>query len=144
MTPATFRAIREQLGYTREQLAGVLNVSVRNLKRWEQAGGIEPPAGVIDELLKLKERQDFLVQESVQRVRQVQDTMEQPPKRVEVSYFKDQPQFDLFGRDEGFFNVANANSRAVALAVERETKGLGVEVVFNYPTEERGDDADSD
>lgn len=142
MTPATFRAIREQLGYTREQLAGVLNVSVRNLKRWEQAGGVEPPAGVVDELLQLKDRQDFLVRESVLKVKSLIDYSEHQPKSVEVSYFKDQPQFDLFGRDEGHFNVANANSRAVALAVEQLRPR--VEVVFNYPTEERGEDADSD
>lgn len=141
MTPATFRATREQLGYTREQLAGVLNVSVRNIKRWEQAGGAEPPAGVIDELLQLKDRQDFLVRESVQKVKSLINETEHLPKSVEVSYFKDQPQFDLFGRDEGFFNVANANSRAVALAVEQLRPS--VEVVFNYPTEERGGDADS-
>lgn len=133
MTPATFRALREQLGYTREQLAGVLNVSVRTIKRWEQPNGKEPPAGVVDEVLRLKDKQDFVVSQSLEVFAQAKEQAGTEPKCVNISYFQDQAQFDVFGRDEGLFNVANANSRAAALALEVLE---GCEVEFNYPNEE--------
>ena len=135
MSKANFKALRERVGMSQQDVADALGVSCRTVKRWERADRREPPA----DAMRLLEGQLGVQREMVEymvgvceRVTEEQGCM---PSLVPVSYYRDQSMYDEFGRDSGPFGVANANARAVA----QELEALGYEVEFRYPCE----DADS-
>lgn len=127
---ANFRVLRETMGFTREDVADALGVSVRSVKRWENPREENLPpedAWVLLEDAQKKRR------EIVSQALEVVDYAKARGGVVEMTYYRSQEQFDKVG-DGGCYRVANANARAVAKGLEDE----GIVVEWSYP-----DDRDS-
>ena len=130
MTKADFRAMRETAGYSQQALADALNVNVKTVKRWEhEADASMPPADAWNLLEAALDVQQRMAAYAVSVVRKQEAALGAKPQAVQLTYFRDQAMFDRYGRDEGYFGVANANSRAAAAVLQAE--GYGVS--FSYP-----------
>ena len=123
---ADFRARREALGLTQQDVADEADVNVSTVKRWEKPGYFDPPDDVwawLDDCGALqREVVDAAVSAAVARGR----------GPVQVTYYRSQEQYDELGRDPGPYGVANANARMVSSRL----RGLGFEVDFSYPDDD--------
>ena len=131
MSKAKFRAMREQSGYSQQALANAIGVKVLTIKRWEhekQTAQPSPDAWQVLEqtLAAQREAADYAVEVALQA-----EELPNSPRRAVLTYYRDQAMYDAYGRDEGYFGVANANARAAGEALELE----GFEVEYRYPTE---------
>ena len=132
MTKADFRAMREMTGYSQQALADALDVNIRTIKRWEhEADASQPPADAWELLEAALDTQRQMAAYAVSVAREQEATLGAKPKAVQLTYFRDQVTFDCYGRDKGYFGIANANARAAAEELIRE----GYEVEFRYPTD---------
>lgn len=132
MTKADFRAMREQTGYSQQALADALNVNVKTVKRWEhEADASQPPVDAWDLLEAALGVQRRMAAYAVNVARKQEAALGAKPQAVQLTYFRDQAMFDRYGRDEGYFGVANANARAAAAALRAEGHGVS----FSYPRE---------
>lgn len=121
---ASFRAVREMLGMSQQDVADAFGVNVKSVKRWENPGnGWEPPDAVWSHVLDLLDVQAETVDMAVSAA------LANPGGAVQITYYRTQRQFDAMGRDEGPYGMANANSRIVA----HRLMALGREVSFSYP-----------
>lgn len=124
---ATFKAERESLGLTQNDIAEELGVRILSVKRWENPGkaAYAPPEAAWDLLEEIGEKMVRTVDEAVNAV------LENVPEggSVQLTYYRTQEQYDEFGRDAGSVNVANANARRVAIELRR----LGYTVGWAYP-----------
>lgn len=120
---ADFKATRELLGLTQQDVAYMAGVNLTTVKRWERPGFPEPPADVWDFVSDLAEVQAETVDASVSHV------MDAGGEDVQVTYYRNQEQYDALGRDPGPYMAANANARLVA----QRLRALDVEVDFCYP-----------
>ena len=120
---ADFKALRERVGLSQQDVADAANVTRTSVKRWERPGFNDPPADVWAWLEGLGANQDALVDEVCARVER------EGIDALQLTYWRDQAQFDALGRDRGPYTMANANARAIWLAL----LGMGVEVSFSYP-----------
>lgn len=123
MNKAEFKAIREQVGASRAFLARTFGVQERSVKRWERPDGSNPPEEVCELLADMRQRQLDMIDYAVDKAYAADSNI------VNINYYSSQEEYDFFGRDKGDFMQANANARAVAIALET----LGYEVVFRYP-----------
>lgn len=123
MNKAEFKAIREQVGASRAFLAHTFGVQERSVKRWERPDGSNPPEEVCELLADMRQRQLDMIDYAVDKADAADSNI------VNINYYSSQEEYDFFGRDKGDFMQANANARAVAIALET----LGYEVVFRYP-----------
>lgn len=132
MRKADFRAMREMTGYSQQALANVLDVNVKTVKRWEhEADASQPPVDAWELLEAALDTQRQMAAYAVSVAREQEATLGAKPKAVQLTYFRDQVMFDCYGRDKGYFGIANANARAAATELMRE--GLSIE--FRYPTD---------
>lgn len=123
---AEFRAMRETLGLTRQDVADHVGVSLRSVKRWEDPAEENPPSEDAWELLYDTDDKRFeTVRQALYAVRQ------SGAKAVQLTYYRTQEQYDALGRDPDPYGVANANARAIAERLRDE----GVEVEWAYPDE---------
>jgi transcriptional regulator with XRE-family HTH domain len=130
---ANFKALRERVGMSQQDVADALGVSCRTVKRWEhEADRREPPADAVELLERQLGTQREMVDYMVSVCERVTEEQGRMPTLVPISYYRDQSMYDEFGRDSGPFGVANANARAVA----QELEALGYEVEFRYPCED--------
>lgn len=130
MSNAEFKALRERVGLSQQNVADEVGVNVRSVKRWEREDGkYVAPRDAWDVLHAALSSQRQAVAHALEVVGEVTDVAQKPPKSVTLSYFKNQEMYDEYGRDEGPYGQANANARAVAEALE----GLGYDVKFAYP-----------
>lgn len=123
---ATFKAERESLGLTQNDIAEELGVRILAVKRWENPRKPNtPPEAAWDFLEEVGEKMVRTVDEAVSAV------LENAPEggSVQLTYYRDQEQYDAFGRDAGSVHVANANARRVAIELRR----LGYTVGWAYP-----------
>lgn len=128
-TKADFRARREMVGLTQQDIADALGVDVRSVKRWEREGFNDPPDAAWN-LIEFHE---------AEQTRVVGEIAEAFPdgSRASITVFRTQDDFEtvkeLHG-DEGVetFGVANAT----AMEAARTLDALGVEVAFRYPSVE--------
>lgn len=123
---ATFKAERESLGLTQNDIAEELGVRLLSVKRWENPEKpYTPPEAAWDYLEEVGEKMVRTVDEAVSAV------LDSVPEggNVQLTYYRDQEQYDAFGRDEGSVHVANANARRVAIELRR----LGYTVGWAYP-----------
>ena len=133
MSKANFKALRERVGMSQQDVADALGVSCRTVKRWEhEADRREPPADAVELLEGRLGVQREMVEYMVGTCERVTEEAGRMPSLVPITYYRDQRMYDEFGRDSGPFGVANANARAVA----QELEALGYEVEFRYPCED--------
>lgn len=123
---AEFRALRESVGMSQADVAKKLGVTVRSVRRWETPapgyrGAPDDAWKLLDETVK---KQDAVVAGALD----IADALH--GRSVQLTYYRDQKQFDLFGREPGEpYGQANANARMTADALRSQ----GVEVSFAYP-----------
>lgn len=129
---AEFRALRDALGLSQADVARMLGIDVANVKRWEKPGEAHPKPFAWELLDKLEVRQRETVRQGVEAVMRMQEEHGSLPERVQLTYWRDQAQYDAMGRDEGPFGMANANARLVAHELAR----LGVEAEWAYADDE--------
>lgn len=129
---ADFRALREQTGYSQQALADALDVNIRTVKRWEhEADASVPPADAWELLEAGLDVQRQMATYAVSVAREQEAALGAKPEAIQLTYYRDQAMFDRYGRDEGYFGIANANSRAAASELICE----GFMVELRYPTE---------
>ena len=124
-THAGFRALRESLGLSLNDVAEAMGVRERSARRWEAPNGQMPPDDAWRWLEVMRARFDDAVDASLEAVEQ------SGANRASITYYRSQEEYDAFGRDEGPYGFANAVSREVALTLEAN----GVEVSLMFPEE---------
>lgn len=133
MSKAGFKALRERVGMSQQNVADALNVNVRSVKRWEHEAY---PYNAPDEAWELLEHrlnvQHQMVEYAVDVVENATEKAGYRPSLIPITYYRDQNMYDKDGRDEGAHGIANANARATADVLER----MGYEVEFRYPCED--------
>lgn len=129
-TKANFKALRERVGLSQQDVADLLSVTRTSVKRWERPGFNDPPDDAWELLIAQGERQRAMVDEIAARCEA------ESASSLRLTYWRNQEQFEALGNAEGLHTVANANARAIAQALER----IGVDVEFSYPDED-GDSA---
>lgn len=127
-TKADFKALRDTLGLSQQDVADACGVRLTTVKRWERPGFPEPPEDAWEHLGDESDRHDDMVEFSIGKVH---DLVEEYGKNfvVSLTYYRDQSQYDALGRDPGTFTFANSVAREVALRLADE----GIEVEFRYP-----------
>ncbi len=126
MNKATFKALREHAGLSHATIAGMLGVSERSVKRWEDPRYSDPPEDACRIVREARELQLSMADYALGKAE------EAGTKAVRLNYYRTQAEFDICGRDSGDYRRANANARAAATALEM----MGYEVEYAYP----GDD----
>lgn len=133
MSRADFKALRERVGMSQQNVADALNVNVRSVKRWEHEAY---PYDAPDEAWELLEHrldvQHRMVEYAVDVVESAAEKAGFAPALIPITYYRDQQMYDQCGLDEVAFGIANANARAIADVLER----MGYEVEFRYPCED--------
>lgn len=131
-TKAQFRAMRDRVGLSQQDVADELDVNIKTVKRWEKPDNdCLPPEdawSLLEHALNIQRQQ---VDYAFAVVDDQIDQTGKPPEQVVLTYFRDQQMYDDHGRDLGRFGQANATARAVAFVLE----DLGCNVVFAYPGE---------
>ena len=130
MSKANFRVMREVCGLSQQDVADALGVRVLTVKRWERPGWPDPPADAWEYVGVSLDAHDAAVTSmaAVALARRDTDGVEE----VAITYYRDQAQYDAFGRDPGPVGVVNARARSVGELLSRE----GFEVSYAYPDEE--------
>ena len=126
---ADFRARREMVGLTQQDIADALGVDVRSVKRWEREGCNEPPDAAWNLIEFYEAEQDRAVGEIAEAF--------PDGSRAGITVFRTQDEFEAVkalhgGEGVETFGVANAT----AMEAARTLDALGVEVVFRYPSVE--------
>ena len=134
---ADLKAVREAIGINQIDLANMLDVTVRTIKRWEQIGWEEPPDYVWDLLQELVEDHERRVKELVEGT--VASAAANAPARraagrnpwiVELPYYKNQDHYEQFPhRKRSQHAWGNAISRRAADILRLR----GYTVYFYYP-----------
>lgn len=130
-TKAQFKALRERVGLSQQNIADALGVNIKTAKNWENPKQEryripEDAWAYIDAAVEMQRQQVSYACSVV--ARQV-EALGAEPVTVPITYYRDQAMYDEFGRDPGPFGQANANARAVGYELER--RGIGVE--YRYP-----------
>ena len=121
MSEAQFKAIRERVGLSQKAVAERLGNTVDMVKKWENPKyTYQPPADACDLLAQALDAHVGSVRRQVAEIRD----------KVELVYFRSQPQHDAYTSDGMDWEVVNARTREVAVLVEQ--LGIGT-VVFRYP-----------
>lgn len=120
---ADFKARREALGLTQQDVADAADVTLTTAKRWERPGATEPPEDVWTWVEDCERLQGEIVDAASSAA------IAQGRGPVQITYYRTQGQYDVLGRDPGPVGVANANARLVA----HRLRSLGYEVDFAYP-----------
>lgn len=124
---ADFRALREGIGLTQQNIADVFGISVRTVKRWEHPDWGEIPEDVWEYLEGMADLHDRMVEDM--RAAMVKKYQETGVDSLTITYFRDQQQYNENGRDEGPYGFVNAVARDIAA----ECSHYGLSVCFRYP-----------
>lgn len=122
-TKIQFKALRECVGLSQADVASMLGVNVKSVKRWE--GATYPEYHAPEEAWSLLEDMSAAQQAAIKTVADIvaeqTEIAGRPPATVTLTYWRSQRDYDQYGRDCGAYAIANANSRAVArfLAVNK-------------------------
>lgn len=127
---ADFRARREMLGLTQQDVADALNANVKTIKNWENPRQTryrisDAAWEFLDCAADIQARQVAYARCVIEKHAEV---FAESPIVVPITYYRDQADYDECGRDAGPYGQANATSRAIARELER----MGVQVEFRY------------
>lgn len=127
---ADFRARREMLGLTQQDVADALNANVKTIKNWENPRQTryrisDAAWEFLDCAADIQARQVAYARCVIEKHAEV---FAESPIVVPITYYRDQAAYDECGRDAGPYGQANATSRAIARELER----MGVQVEFRY------------
>lgn len=112
-TKAELRATRERVGLTQAKLAEAVGVQVRSVKRWESPEAPQnAPEDVWLYLGDLLQAQDEAVDAAVARAK--------PEELYQLQHYANHEECP-----DGYWRVANATARAIAITLEAQ--GFGVE-----------------
>ena len=129
-TPADMRAVRDIVGLRIEDLANACNIAVRTLRSWEKKGqDWFIPDDICIYLEKLLDNYNNGVNIALDQVSAIIETMEGEPSEIPLTYYQNQNQYDLYGRDRGNYRLVNAITRGVAEVLIKD----GYNVRFVYP-----------
>lgn len=129
-TPADMRAVRDIVGLRIEDLANDCNVAVRTLRNWEKKGqDWFIPDDICVYLEKLLDNYNNGVNIALDQVSAIIETMEGESSEIPLTYYQNQNQYDLYGRDKGNYRLFNAITRGVAEVLIND----GYKVRFVYP-----------
>lgn len=126
-TKADFRALRESLGMTQQDVADEAGVAVRTVKRWESPDGQDAPEDVVAFLVACKTAMDADVALYLDVVRKETDK----EATVMVPYYRTQEDLDAVQINQGAdlpVGYVNALSRRIAERLSDE----GYDVSFEY------------
>lgn len=128
---ADFKARREQLGLTQQDVAQALTVNVKTVKNWENPR--QTRYRISDAAWEYLDRAADVQAQQIAYARSVIEAQSEALAGntvvVPITYYRDQATYDRFGREAGPFGQANANARAIASELER----MGIQVEFRYP-----------
>ena len=124
---ADFRALREGIGLTQQNLADHFNVNVRTVKRWEHPDYNDIPENVWDYLEDMADQYDTIVEDMSAAM--VAVATKNGIDSLTITYYRNQQQYNECGRDDGPVGFVNAMARDVAAEVGRH----GIDVCFRYP-----------
>ena len=130
-TKATFKALRETVGLSQDNIAELCGVTVTSVKRWERPGRQEPPADAWKLVLNAYSDHCAAVAAALDQVDELVEALGHDPDLVPITYWRTQEQYDALGRDPGFVGVVNARARAVGDALLSQD----IEVEWRYPEE---------
>lgn len=130
-TKATFKALRETVGLSQDNVARDLGVAVTSVKRWERPGYQYPPADAWEYLLDAYQAHCDAVNGALEQVDEISDLAGYDPKLVPITYWRTQEQYNELGRDPGYVGVVNARARAVG----DELLLRDIEVEWRFPEE---------
>lgn len=122
-TKADFKAEREALGLTQQNVADALQVNIKSVKRWEKPD-YQPPQEAAWNWLEDKRA---LFEQMAEWT--TEKALTSGASRAILTYYRTQEQFDELGRDKGPFGFANAVAREVGARLEAE----GMEVEYRFP-----------
>lgn len=134
---AKLRAKRELCGLTVEELAKECGCDWRDLRSLEEpwrgvAVSEDVAVGVGVRLDELQERMGDMLDYAVDVYEEFADFAQEGPQVIVMPYYRDQAEYDEYGRDEGCFSFANAVTRACLAAFD----DLGVPTRLYYPAED--------
>lgn len=120
---AWFRATRERLGLSQDDVAYGFGVDGRSVRRWE-SGAYNIPDAAVEWLEDRLDQQAAVVATALDAVGDRES--------VQLTYYRTQGQYDERGQDDGPFGMANANARIIAELLERDGRTIG----WAYPDDE--------
>lgn len=117
-TKAEFRALREMVGLTQEEMAETMSVQPRAVRRWgsEKAPEYRPPADAWRLLDHYRRLQDEVILAATDKVVAIADEMGGYPEEIVLPYWSSQADYEAHhvADDGGSWRMANATARAVA------------------------------
>lgn len=127
---ATFRAMREQAGYTKTEFANHLGVNKNSVWRWEsEEFDNEPPEDVWETLENIIEKQLDTVEKTMAAIRKYENDYGRPPKKVKLTYYRTQKEYDEQGRDKADVRTINAATRFLGTTLTMNF----YDVEYSYP-----------
>lgn len=134
---AKLRAKRELCGLTVEELAKECGCDARDVRAleepWRGVGVSDDVAVAVGAHLdKLQERMGDMLDYAMEVYEEFADVKRTDPQAIVMPYYRDQAEFDEYGRDEGSFSFANAVTRACLAAFD----DFGVPTKLYYPGED--------
>lgn len=134
---AKLRAKRELCGLTLEELANECGCDWHDIRSLEEPWrGVEVSDDVAvavgAHLEELQEHMGDMLDYVMEIYEAFADVKQIDPQAIVMPYYRDQAEFDEYGRDEGSFSFANAVTRACLAAFD----GFGVPTKLYYPGED--------
>lgn len=128
---ADFKAKRERLGLTQQDIADALGINIKTVKNWENPRQTRYRISDVawEYLDRVIDAQAQQVAYACSVVEKRIEELGRKPAVVAITYYRDQATYDRFGREAGPFGQANATARAIACELER----MGIQVEFRYP-----------
>ena len=133
---ASFRAERERLGLTQQNISDALGVNIQTVKRWERLEEAEVPDDVWDYIDQMADKRDTMIDGMVDSLGRILAMTGELPEVVRLTYFRSQSDYDQHGRDEGYYGFVNSATRKAAELMQEK---YSVEVEYIYPQEKQLD-----
>ena len=115
-TKIQFKALRECVGLSQSELARLMSANTKTIRRWEGTTYPEyrPSEDAWQLLFGMYKTQQKAIKTTTEIIKEHINIAGKNPKSITLCYWRNQEDYDQFGRDKGSYLAANANSRAVA------------------------------